>query len=283
MPRICCTLGPARSEQDRRHVSLLEGACSFHTCENMRERRHFFRHLGWSSLFTCIFSVSASDPSNVPGEDQTESEKGGGWRPPGKQVLRFKKQRWLLSTLLKHRVSRFLLDPDITANVLLPAKGCVAVLTAFIHLQDYLVSLHDLHEDWLVHQNKFKQPAPVLVSCNLLQMHTQCVKPRDDNKVGNGPTFPVIVLHEILFTMRINDAKETALPQTLKGYNRLVPTVTVCCYFQKTLEGSNRLVPAVTVCCCFHRRWTRTRIWTCWRKISRSIGWRSCADITSHY
>ena len=36
-------------------------------------------------------------------------------------------------------------------------------------LQDYLVSLHELHEDWLVHQNKFKQPAPVLVS----SLHTK--------------------------------------------------------------------------------------------------------------
>ena len=29
--------------------------------------------------------------------------------------------------------------------------------------QDYLVSLHQHHEDWLVHQSSFKLPAPVLV------------------------------------------------------------------------------------------------------------------------
>lgn len=31
-------------------------------------------------------------------------------------------------------------------------------------LQEYLRSLHELHEDWLIRQTKFKLPAPVLVS-----------------------------------------------------------------------------------------------------------------------
>ena len=34
--------------------------------------------------------------------------------------------------------------------------------------QEYLESLHELHEDWLVRQSRFSCPAPVLVSLALL-------------------------------------------------------------------------------------------------------------------
>lgn len=28
---------------------------------------------------------------------------------------------------------------------------------------EYLESLHELHDDWLIHQRKYKAPAPVLI------------------------------------------------------------------------------------------------------------------------
>jgi len=41
----------------------------------------------------------------------------------------------------------------------------------FICCQDYLESLHELHEDWLVRRTRFSCPASVLVSC-VMHIHS---------------------------------------------------------------------------------------------------------------
>lgn len=42
-------------------------------------------------------------------------------------------------------------------------KGSNFILKHFLFFQDYLKSLHDLHEDWLVKRTKFSLPSKVLV------------------------------------------------------------------------------------------------------------------------
>lgn len=43
-------------------------------------------------------------------------------------------------------------------------------------VQEYLESLHELHDDWLIHQRKYKTPAPVLVrTVYTLCWYVQCV------------------------------------------------------------------------------------------------------------
>ncbi|KAL3862488.1 hypothetical protein ACJMK2_008449 [Sinanodonta woodiana] len=53
---------------------------------------------------------------------------------------------------------------------------------------EYLQSLHDLHEDWLIHQKKFKVPCPVLVintDCDLQEMYKRFDKQKDSILLRN--------------------------------------------------------------------------------------------------